>query len=79
MKLAESLSPITKNLDEVKESTQKIGDSIKESPQSSENIKPILQDSHSQTPKLVSPSDDLLRTFSIMNDSKNFSKSNTRC
>ena len=30
-KLAESLSPITKKLDEVKETTQKIGDLIKES------------------------------------------------
>ena len=30
MKSAESLSPITKNLDEVKESTQKIGDCIKD-------------------------------------------------
>ena len=31
IKLAESLSPITKKLDEVKESTQKIRDVIKES------------------------------------------------
>ena len=31
VKLAESLSPITKKLDEVKESTQKLGDVIKES------------------------------------------------
>ena len=30
VKLAESLSPITKKLDEVKESTQKLGDVIKE-------------------------------------------------
>ena len=30
IKLAESLSPITKKLDEVKESTQKLGDVIKE-------------------------------------------------
>ena len=29
IKLAESLSPITKNLDEVKEITQKLGDVIK--------------------------------------------------
>ena len=31
IKLAESLSPITKNSDEVKEFTQKLGDVIKES------------------------------------------------
>ena len=31
IKLAESLSPITKRLDEVKESTEKLGDVIKES------------------------------------------------
>ena len=31
IKLAESLSPITKRLDEVKESTERIGDFIKES------------------------------------------------
>ena len=31
VKLAESLSPITKRLDEVKESTEKLGDVIKES------------------------------------------------
>ena len=37
IKLAESLSPITKKLDEVKESTQKLGDVIKES--NSENEK----------------------------------------
>ena len=30
IKLAESLSPITKKLDEVKESTKKLGDVIKE-------------------------------------------------
>ena len=30
IKLAESLSPITKNLDEVNESTQKIGEIVKE-------------------------------------------------
>ena len=31
IKLAESLSPITKKLDEVKQSTRKLGDAIKES------------------------------------------------
>ena len=31
MKLAESLSPIIKKLDEVKETTQKIGEIVKES------------------------------------------------
>ena len=40
IKLAESLSPITKKLDEVKQSTHKLGDVIKESqPETSELAK----------------------------------------
>ena len=79
IKLAESLSPITKNLDEVKKTTTELGDVIKESkperPQLViENIKPISQNSESQTPKLVSAIDELVETFSKMNDSKNFFK-----
>ena len=79
IKLAESLSPITKKLDEVKKTTQELGDVIKESkpetPQLAiENIKPISRNSESQTPKLVSASDELVKTFSKMNDSKNFFK-----
>ena len=73
IKLAESFSPITKKL-EVKETTQKLGDVIKESPQSSENINPISQNSRSQTPKLVSASDELVKTFSKINDSKDLFK-----
>ena len=61
IKLAESLSPVT----------QKLHDVIKETFQPSENIKPILQFSQSQTPKLVSASDELVETFSKMKDSKN--------
>ena len=74
IKLAESLSPVTKKLDEVKETIQKIGDVFNETPQPSENIKTFLQNSHSQTPKLVSASDELVKTFRIKNDSKNFFK-----
>ena len=79
IKLAESLSPITKKLDEVKKTTQELGDVIKESkPETSqlaiENIKPISRNSESQTPILVSASDELVKTFSKMNDSKNFFK-----
>ena len=79
IKLAESLSPITKKLDEVKKTSQELGDVIKESkpetPQLAiENIKPISRNSESQTPKLVSASDELVKTFSKMNDSKNFFK-----
>ena len=41
IKLAESLSPITEKLDEVKKSTQEVGEIIKNA-QPSENIKTIL-------------------------------------
>ena len=37
-KLAGSLSPIIKKIEKVKESTRKLGDVIKETPQPSENI-----------------------------------------
>ena len=50
-KLAESLSPITKKLDEVNKSTQKVGDINKKS-QPSQNLKTILQNSDSQTPAI---------------------------
>ena len=72
IKLRESLSTITKKLEEVKQSTQKLGDVIKETPQQSENIKSTLRNSQSQIPKLVSVSDELVKTFSKMNDGKNF-------
>ena len=41
VKLAESLSPITKKLDEVKKTTQELGEIVKES-QPPQNIKTIL-------------------------------------
>ena len=47
VKLAETLSPITKKLDEVKKSTQEVGEIIKKS-QPPQNIKTILQNSESQ-------------------------------
>ena len=79
MKAAETLSPKTKKLEEVKESSQNLGDVIKKNiqqkqPQPSENIKPNLQNSQSQTPKLVSTSDEVVKTFSKTNDSKSFFK-----
>ena len=89
-KLAESLSPLTKRLDLIeKNKGEKIGELIKKSESESpaientqtkaetpaiENIKPILRNSESQTPKLVSASDELVKTFSKMNDSKSFFK-----
>ena len=72
--LEESLSPITKKLEEVKETTEKIRDVIKESPQFLENIKHILRNSQSQTSKLVSATDELVKTFSKMNDTTTFFK-----
>ena len=74
-KLAESLSPFTKNLDEVNKSTQEVGDIIKKS-QPSQNFKTILQNSDSQTPAIdyTSTSQSLRDTLSFMNTSKNFFK-----
>ena len=43
MKLAESLSPITKRLEEVNESTQRVGDIIKESNSEINNIQTKLK------------------------------------
>ena len=71
IKLAESLLPITKKLDFINDSPKKVGANIKETPQPIENIRPILRNSQSQTPKLISASDELVKTFSKMNYSKN--------
>ena len=49
--LAESLSPITKKLDELKKSTPEVGEIIKKS-HSSQNNKTILPNSESQTPAI---------------------------
>ena len=44
IKLTEKLSPITKKLEEVKESTQKVGDMKKNLSCENENIKEIVAD-----------------------------------
>ena len=49
IKLAESLSPIEERLDEVKETTQKVGDVIKESKQET----PQLAIENTQTPQPI--------------------------
>ena len=46
IKLAESLLPITKNLDEVKESTQKIGEIVKET----NTPQPVIEHTHTELP-----------------------------
>ena len=54
IKLAESLSPITKKLEEVNQSTKKIGDVIKESNSENEKnqeIVPVENDSEGDTTK----------------------------
>ena len=75
VKLAEFLSPITKNLDEVNKSTQQVGEIIKKS-QPSQNIKTILQDSESQTPAIKNKTgtQSLRDTLTHMKGSKNFFK-----
>ena len=54
----------------MKKFTQKVGDAFKATPHPAENIKPTLQNSQSQTPKLMSASDEIVKTFSKMNDIK---------
>ena len=73
--LAESLSPITKKLDEVNKSTQEVGEIIKKS-QPSQNIKTTLQNSQSQTPHIENTniSRSLLDTLAFMKTSKSFFK-----
>ena len=75
VKLAESLSPITKNLDDVNKSTQEVGEIIKKS-HPSQNIKTILQNSQSQTPAIENTniSQSLLDTLAFMKTSKNLFK-----
>ena len=75
VKLAESLSPIIKKLDEVNESTQELGDVIKKL-QPSQNIKTILQNSESQTPAIdnTSTSQSIRDTLSFTKRSKTFFK-----
>ena len=73
VKLAESLSPITEKLDEVKKSTQEVGKIIKKS-QPSQNLKTISQNSESQTPaiKNTTASRSLLDTLTHMKGNKSF-------
>ena len=68
MKLAESLSPITKKLDEVNKSTKKLGNLVKKSE---------VIDGKSQTPAIESTniSLSLLDTLAFMKTSKKFFKS----
>ena len=68
VKLAESLSPITKKLDEVGK--------IIEKSQPSQNIKTILENSESQTPTIenINVSQSLRDTLSFMKKNKNFFK-----
>ena len=72
VRLAESLSPITKKL-EVNKYTQEVGEIIKKS-QPSQNIKNILQNSEIQTPAIekTNISRSLLDTLAFMKTSKNF-------
>ena len=74
-KLAESLSPIIKKLDEVNKSTQEVGAIIKKS-QPSQNIYTILQNSESRTPaiKNTNISRSLFDTLTHMKRNKNFFK-----
>ena len=72
MKLAESLSPITKKLDEVKKSTQELGDVIKNSKPET----PQLAIANTQKPAIenTSISNSLRDTLSFMKKIKNFFK-----
>ena len=74
-KLAESFTPITKKLEDVDNSTEKLGEVIEKTSRiDTKNVKLTLQRSQSQTLKLVSAIDELVETFSKMNDSKIFLK-----
>ena len=75
IKLGDCISPITKKLDEVKKTTQEVGEIIKKS-KPSQNIKTILQSSQSQTPAIENTniSRSLLDTLAFMKTSKNFFK-----
>ena len=72
IRLAESLSPITKKLDEVKETTKELGDVIKYS----KPEKPQLAIANTQTPAIenTTVSQSLRDTLAFMKTSKNFFK-----
>ena len=71
IKLAESLSLITKKLDTIKESTKNLGELVK---------KPNLEDGNSQTPAIdnTSTSQSLRDTLSFMKKSKKHFQNRTR-
>ena len=75
VELAESLSPITKKLDTINESTKKISEFIEES-KPSQNIKTISHNSRSQTQAIENAniSQSLFDTLAFMKTSKNFFK-----
>ena len=77
IKLAESLSPITKKLDEVNKSTQELGYVIKESKPET----PHLAIANTQTPAIenTTVSNSLRDTLSFMKKSKNFFQIRTKC
>ena len=78
-KLAESISPITKKLEEVDKSTRRIGEVFEKTSRiTTRNLKPTLHSSQSQTRKLLSTSDEVGKTFSKTNNSKNSFWSYTR-
>ena len=66
-KLAGSLSPITEKIEEVKESTQKIGEIVEKSD---------VEDENTQTPAIetITGTKSLRDTLSFMKRNKNFSK-----
>ena len=73
--LAESLSPITEKLDEVKKSTEEVGQIIRKAQPSQKN-KTILQNSPTQTPAIDNSNISrlLLDTLAFMKTSKKFFK-----
>ena len=72
VKLAESLSSITKKLDEEKETTQKIGDVIKESQQ--ETPQPAIE--HTLLPRPIENNEGLIYDVELENTLKNMTINN---
>ena len=75
IKLAESPSPITNKLEDVKKSTQEVSEIIKKA-RPSQHIKTILQNSQSQTPAIenITGTQPLRDTLAFMKQSNNFFK-----
>ena len=68
IKLAESLSPITERLDKVKESTEKIGDVIKNVIKESQPKTPQLAIENTLQPAIENNQDDTQPQLTIEND-----------